>query len=300
MSTTKPFLSIDGQLKLLQSRGLSINKDEYEKAKAFFLSNNYYRISGYSLTLRKNDVFNKDASFDTLIQIYEADRRMRHIMLSIIEVVEVKIKSLVAYYYTEKYGPLGYLNINTFNCSDSIKNKMYTDITTKANSQKTSITEFELFLKHHRDNKNDELPFWVYVEVLTLSDISKLYTILDVDLQLKVALQLNFYSTNRYKIVENLLHCVTILRNICAHGGRLYNRLFITKPGLSKTERTLLRNENGHIVFDKLFSYILVLKSLTTPHEFKIVYDHMKDLFDEYKLTDFKHYGFPDNWQEIL
>lgn len=51
MDTVKPFLSIDDQIKLLKKRKLTINDDQYEKAKEFLLNNNYYRISGYSLTL---------------------------------------------------------------------------------------------------------------------------------------------------------------------------------------------------------------------------------------------------------
>lgn len=90
MDAVKPFLSIDDQIELLKKRKLTINDDQYEKAKDFLLNNNYYRISGYSLTLRKNNTFFDSASLETLMQIYEADRCMRHVMLSIIEVVEVR------------------------------------------------------------------------------------------------------------------------------------------------------------------------------------------------------------------
>lgn len=49
--TNKDFRTIDEQVELLRSRGLTI-EDEAE-AKEFLLRNNYYRVSGYSLTLRK-------------------------------------------------------------------------------------------------------------------------------------------------------------------------------------------------------------------------------------------------------
>lgn len=51
----KDFKTIDEQIEILRSRGLTI-EDEAE-AKDFLLRNNYYRVSGYSLTLRKNDAF---------------------------------------------------------------------------------------------------------------------------------------------------------------------------------------------------------------------------------------------------
>ena len=55
----KDFKTIDEQIEILRSRGLSI--EEEAEAKDFLLRNNYYRVSGYSLTLRKNDVFAKSA-----------------------------------------------------------------------------------------------------------------------------------------------------------------------------------------------------------------------------------------------
>jgi len=305
VDTVKPFLSVDDQIKLLKSRGLTIKAEQYDKAKEFLLNNNYYRISGYSLTLRKKDAFFQNASLDVLMQIYEADRRMRYVMLSIIEVVEIRIKSLLAYFHSQKYGPMGYLDINNFYCIDNGKIKLstvdnYLHITRKTDSQTRIMLESELFLKHHKEQKNDILPFWVYVEVFTISDVSKLYTILDEDLRKDIALKLGFKSANRHIIVENLLHCITILRNICAHGGRLYNRLFTRKPRLSKREKGFLRFEKGDIVLDKLFSYILVLKSITCDEDYKLVAEQIKQIYVQYPLVDFRYYGFPDNWQEIL
>ena len=57
----KAFKTIDEQLDLLRSRGLTI--DDESKAKQFLLYNNYYRIIGYSFTLRSNDRFFDSASF---------------------------------------------------------------------------------------------------------------------------------------------------------------------------------------------------------------------------------------------
>lgn len=305
MHSVKPFLSIDEQIELLKSRGLGIKDSQYNCAKQFLLNNNHYRISGYSLTLRKNDAFFNSASLEMLVQIYEADRHMRHIILSIVEAVETRIKSVVAYYHSEKYGPLGYLDLNNFTCIKNNKVDLrvvsnYLQITRKAERQKDNLRESELFIKHHTENRKNILPFWVYVEILTMSDISKLYTLLDSALQKEIAKLLGFNSSNNNDIVGNLLHCISILRNICAHGGRLYNRLFTRKPKLSKKEKGLLRKENGNTVFDKLFSYILVLKTITLPQGFQRLFEAIILLHKQYPLVNFRHYGFPDNWQEVL
>ena len=103
----KDFKTIDEQIDILRSRGLTI-EDEAE-AKDFLLRNNYYRISGYSLTLRKNDVFAKSATFQNIEDIYNFDHEFRHIILHHIETIEVQMKSIYAYEFTKVYGPLGYL-----------------------------------------------------------------------------------------------------------------------------------------------------------------------------------------------
>ena len=82
---SKDFKTIDEQLELLRSRGLTIENET--NAKNFLLKNNYYRISGYSLTLRKNDVFTKSATFQNIEDIYNFDHEFRHIILHHIETI---------------------------------------------------------------------------------------------------------------------------------------------------------------------------------------------------------------------
>jgi hypothetical protein len=83
--STKDFKTIDEQLEILRSRGLII--DDENIAKEFLLYNNYYLISGYSLTLRKNNIFSKSASFQNIIDIYNFDHELRHVILQYREII---------------------------------------------------------------------------------------------------------------------------------------------------------------------------------------------------------------------
>ena len=71
----KGFKTIEEQMEILRSRGLTI--DDETQAKNFLLRNNYYRISGYSLTLRKNNTFSKSATFQNIVDIYHFDHEQR-------------------------------------------------------------------------------------------------------------------------------------------------------------------------------------------------------------------------------
>lgn len=42
---------------MLKKRKLNISDNQLDEAKNFLLNNNYYRVSGYTHTLRKNDEF---------------------------------------------------------------------------------------------------------------------------------------------------------------------------------------------------------------------------------------------------
>lgn len=75
----KEYKTIDEQISILEERGLSI--PDKLKAKEFLMRNNYYRISGYSLTLRDHDVFSDYAEFQNIIDIYEFDHELRHVLL---------------------------------------------------------------------------------------------------------------------------------------------------------------------------------------------------------------------------
>lgn len=221
------------------------------------------------------------------------------------EEIEVRIKSLLAYFHAEKYGSMGYEDINTFGCMD--KNRVDANVIAtffavqkKAEQQKKRMTETELFLKHFKEKHDNKLPIWAYVEVMTISDISKLYEILDEDIQKRIAYEFGYVHSTANVLLANLLHSITIVRNICAHGGRLFNRNFIRKPKLSKSQRSLLRVEDGVKIYDKLFSYILVIKALSLPEDFELLKEHLQELTKKYPFVNLRYYGFPDNWKEIL
>ena len=168
----KDFKTIDEQIEILRSRGLTI-EDETE-AKDFLLRNNYYRVSGYSLTLRKNDVFAKSATFQNIEDIYNFDHEFRHIILHHIETIEVQMKSIYAYEFTKVYGPLGYLD--TANFSNQAKHK---EIIDKANQQKRQRLAHEAYLKYFINDLNLTIPSGMALVRVRYAAIRKLKTCSD-------------------------------------------------------------------------------------------------------------------------
>ena len=227
----KDFKTIDEQIEILRSRGLSI-EDEAE-AKDFLLRNNYYRVSGYSLTLRKNDVFAKSATFQNIEDIYNFDHEFRHIILHHIETIEVQIKSIYAYEFTKVYGPLGYLDAANFS-----KHAHHMESADNANHQKRQRLSLEAYLKHYTIDLHQEIPLWAYVDLLTISDISFLYSISERPLKETIAHQFGLTMNRGPEILGQYMHSMTIIRNLCAHGSRKYKHLYEQKPSINRNEQT--------------------------------------------------------------
>lgn len=289
----KEFRTIDEQIAILRSRGLQI--DDEEVAKAFLLRNNYYRVSGYSLTLRSHDVFAKNATFQNIIDIYEFDHDLRHILLKYIEKIEVTVKSIYSYEFTKVYGATGYLDAGNF--TDASK---HTDIMAKAEAQKNSRLPHEAYLKHFVNDLKQDIPLWAFVDLLTISDISFLYKISPVSVKTAVADTMGL-KVKGDELLGRFMHSITIIRNLCAHGSRLYNRLFEQKPWLKKQERALLiRNPDGKEDNAHLYGFILIMRRLLTKTEFDTMKIEIADLSRKYPFVNLKYYGFRKDWEKML
>lgn len=288
----KNFKSLEEQLEILRSRGLTIS-DEFQ-AKEFLLHHNYYRISGYSLALRKNDVFSKSATFQNIVDIYNCDHELRHILLQYLEVIEVQMKSVYVYEFTKIHTPTDYLDEAFF--PNKAKHK---EIIDKVNRQMAQRLPHEAYLKHFINELHQDIPLWAYVDLFTISDISFLYSISEQSIKDAVAHTFGLTMNKGASILVSYMHSMTILRNLCAHGGRIYNRLFEQKPSLNKAEKALLRKKsNGEIDNAHLYGFLLIMKRLLPADKFSKMKNSIITLTKKYPFVRMDYYGFRSDWQQ--
>ena len=69
---------------------------------------NYYRLSAYTLTLRKDDKFYDNVHFSDVMQIYNFDMELRASLMYLLESIEVSMRTHIGYYHAKFFGPLGY------------------------------------------------------------------------------------------------------------------------------------------------------------------------------------------------
>ena len=158
----------------------------------------------------------------------------------------------------------------------------------------------EAYLKHYVEELKEDIPLWAYIDLFTISDVSFMYKISEKDVKDAVAASLGLYARGA-DILERFMHSITIIRNLCAHGSRLYNRLFEQKPWLNKKEqRLLIKGTDGIVDNAHLFGFILIMRRLLKLEEFTEMKAQILELNGKYPFVDMRYYGFPKGWDGLL
>lgn len=303
-SNYKPFLTLDQQVKLLRDRDLAIHNEQF--AKDTLEDSSYYRFSGYSLTLRKDDHFFPGVTFEDVTDIYNFDQALRSLLFQYLHIIEVRIKSVYAYEFAKMYGPKGYTDPTKFKHTKASDIKSI--LKNIENMRKRGYHD-ELFLRHY---KNEQLlPIWVLIELFTFGNLSRIYQRSKDELKIAVAVELR----KDHKKIKNIsyfgknLRCLNTLRNFCAHGSRLFNRVFYRKPALSSKESKLLNYSESSQLYgfkqsapdnSHLYGFILVMKSLLRDNDFDALKSSIIALEARYPKIDMGYYGFPKGWESTI
>ena len=248
-SYQKPWRSYQDQVAMLQQRGLVVSD---LAAAADFLSHiNYYRFSGYCLAFEKaRHQFLPNVTFEQVQAAYEFDRVLRDMVTEALEVVEVDLRAIVAYYFGNRYGPFGHTSpANLFRKFDHAR---WLD---KLRDEATRSSED--FVAHFRQTYAEfpDLPIWIVTEVMSFGALSIMFQGMNRNDQRAVA--------SRYgrqpRDMASWMHHLVYIRNLCAHHARLWDRLWSIQPLLPAAKTwspPLLPGGN------RLFATLLILCSL--------------------------------------
>ena len=138
----KPALTIDEQIKVLRSRGLII--ENLEETKFFLQSNQYYRLNIYFHQFMDVDNhFKEQTNFKQIQGCYLNDRWLRNKILLLLEEIEVKAKTQIAFYLGTRYGS------NAFYKKDLYKVTSYQDQIVKAFNLEILRNKKDPVILHH-------------------------------------------------------------------------------------------------------------------------------------------------------
>lgn len=303
----KMFKTLDEQVDILRSKGLTIN-DEL-KTKEILFRENYFFISGYRhffMDENKPKNFIHGTTFDELYGMFNFDRHLRNVMFKNILILENNIKSIISYQLSKKYGfkDKDYLNPKNFT-TDSLKVRQVNDVLDKMKRQIRINGRKHSATLHYISNYG-YIPMWILVKVLSLGIISELYAILKNEDRKAIA---DFYNTDP-ETLSIYLSILANFRNLCAHEDILYDHhanrnipdnIYHLKLGIQKIDNEYIYGKND------LYSLIIIMKIMLNSDEFKML---INEIDYEINLLDgiiniiplnsiLNKIGFPDNWKDI-
>ncbi|XQP55330.1 MAG: Abi family protein [Mycoplasmoidaceae bacterium] len=243
---------------------------------------------GKGLINPKTGKFKTDVTIDWLFSIYSFDSELRNALFSIIELIEVNLRSRLSYYLTMQYGPKGMFKKSNF---DDIKR---TNSTTNE-----VISTYETIIEHYKrlkpgNSKNGqpvEREFYRIIEQLSFGDIISLYNILKIDDKKYIS---SIYKMKFSKFNSNL-QVIKEVRNICAHFEKIYDKSLRFIPSLKEEYKDFFNN-------NKVFAALLSMKCVIDNNRIwsKFMIRIVKVIKTYKKYIDLEAIGFPKNWEEIL
>ena len=241
-TSVKQFRTYEEQVNLLLSRGMVI--DDRDSAITQLRLVNYYRLSGYWYPFRiisngkRTSDFFPGTTLNQVIDLYDFDARLKTATLDALAPVELSLRALLghelggidecAHLKPELLGPRGtVIDVN----GKKVGSDQYLKWLKK---YETGLdNSHEDFVSHHIENYDGTLPVWAAVEILDLGSLRYLYGFAPRSVQNSVAQHFGLSSPQ----LESWMRSLEIVRNACAHHGRLFNRVYAKTPKLPAINR---------------------------------------------------------------
>lgn len=256
----------------------------------------YYRLKGYAFHLidQTTGQFQQGTTFANVVSLYQFDTKLSHLVFSFLSSIEVTLRArLVSALLTNNDALI--LNDPSF---FKDKEKYWKNQSSIASEIARSN---DVFIKHNYDNHDGAIPLWATVEVMSFGTLSKVIKNLKPGNVTYTAL-INSYkvmSANgnlvvpSQKMFTSWIQAVAVMRNICAHNSRIYNRVISTIPELTLADRV-----NPPVQYNGLYQILLAMKYLRpTDDDWNTFVAELKNLFAQYAtVVDISKLNFPADW----
>lgn len=265
----KPAKSPNALLRHLRLKGLGTRgqKDKALQALEFI---GYHRLLIYMRPLQDPQKrFFATVQFDDILQLYDFDRRLRLVFLDAIDRIEVAFRAAM---------------INTLALDKSCGTHFYLDaIHFKDCKVHRDLLKQVLGLrdkgnaaiKHYYDTYNTPAlpPVWTVLEAMTIGQLSCLFSDLHLDHRKTVAAKFGYDES----VLVTWLKSLTLLRNVCAHHGRLWNAsITADAPKYAKAIAAEFphHNDRGRI-FAKAVVVQALLAQIDPTSDWKLRFKHL-------------------------
>lgn len=269
MQFAKQPTSVAEQIAKLQDRGMSV--PDPALATHYLSHISYYRLTAYWLPFEADHdahQFRAGTSFEDVLNLYILDRELRLLLMDAIERVEISTRTRWMDALVQAHGPHAHLNAALFTTSTDKHGRIVWSHQGAVEAiKKESLKSREAFILHLRHKYDEELPpLWATCELMTFGEFSKWFTHTQSSaLRNQVA---RTYGLDETTLVS-FLHHLAVVRNLCAHHARLWNREFTFRWKLPKKNPVPLVVNLHHNRASNLYNTLVMLgflMDIISPH----------------------------------
>lgn len=308
MLVEKEFKTIDQQIDILRKKGLII--DDNDMAYNILLKENYFFLNGYRhifMNSPTDRTFISGSTFSELYALFKFDRYSRNIFFKNLLIIENRLKSVISYQLSKKYGykEKDYLNLRNFSQNPEKKRRVK-DVIDKMRRQIRINTSRHNATMHYLKNYG-YIPLWILVKVLSFGMVCELFSIMKDEDKLEVASV--FHLT--VEDLENFLPILSNYRNLCAHEDIVFDHKTERKiPDTEYHKKLNIFKMDDEYIYgkDDIFAVIIIFKMMLEDSEFRLMLkefeyeleklDGRVDSIPVEKILDTM--GVPKNYMDII
>lgn len=317
----KPF-TLEQQADQLIARGLMADRDQLMGRLKVV---NYYRLSGYLYPFRLRDAAGNPTdslipgtTLETIWRRYNFDRRLRIILLDVIERIEVAVRTRLVYHFVHAHHAFGHLdgkNLPGFK-SLPFRQRWWRDLKflvkhghrerndheqwlakllLEKNRATRSKNAFAVHFSRTYGDSHEHLPLWMACELMTCETTLQFANAMDRLIIKQVAADFGFPDDQLLSWIKGIF----TLRNACAHHARIWNRVGGATPCVPGNKN---KNPNWYcqprFAPDRIGHVLSVchcwLGKVSPTTQWK---RRLFDLFDEYPEIPLAEMGIPADWR---
>ena len=261
-------------------------------AEALLRKVSYYRMSGYWYPLladRQNHIFKPGSTFEQARMLYDFDSRLRQLVLSYIERIEVAVRTQMAYVMSMAYDGYWFEDVTLFSQQAQHAKAL-------ANIQDEYKRSDEQFVRAFRRKYSDPLPpSWITLEITSFGTMSILYQNLKPGLPKRdVAAAFGVSDT----VFASWLHTLVYIRNICAHHARLWNRTLGVRPLMPRRPHHVFIAQPATDTQRVYFVLAIIRYWLNIIEPDNTLTQDLTTLLANYPVVYPGALGFPSQWQQ--
>jgi abortive infection bacteriophage resistance protein len=286
-----PSLSIPEQIQLLKEKGLNITSENNVERWLSHVS--YFRLKHYTNKFKDPQTGNfiPNSSFKQVIKLYLFDRELKFILFDAIETIEVAIKTLLSNSMSLLHGTHWYMEREHFSPSFNFDDFLIFVRKEVMDADEPSIKQYRLFY-----DEPELPPSWMIIELLSFGTMSKIFEHLAArDVKLEICWKFSLPDN----IFTNWLHCITQLRNRCAHHSRIVYRSMAKTISLPSRAKHKFLEEVNEIDMSSLYATLCCIQNLIGKIQpesgFKM---NLINLIDNNSDINYQYMGFTGNWRK--